>query len=346
MLQRLILLWLLLSSGLAWYWPNLSAGFDPFLAGGKSAIDLLIVTAMFSVGALLPLDEVNRLVRSWRTILCGTATQYVTMPAAAWCIVSLFGLEGEIATGVMIVGCVPGAMASNVLTMVARGNVSFSVSLTTSATLLSPLIVPVVLQLTLGTEVQYDGTKAVSTLLLQIVLPVVAGHVCSRRSVRFRSAAAAIAPVAANVSILIIIAIAVALRRDVLAAGMNQLLLPLLLLNMTGYLAGYSVGRFRRWEVGYRRALTLEVGMQNAGAGVALAAALFGADSTALVPCVLYTFGCMLTGTVLATCWNLSAASDSPEASGNCEPEIRESSTGNANDRSGGSGPDVDLSTL
>jgi BASS family bile acid:Na+ symporter len=52
-----------------------------------------------------------------------------------------------------------------------------------------------------------------------------------------------------------------------------------------------------------RRALTLEVGMQNAGAGTALAIHLFGESSPATIPCVLYTFGCMLTGTVLATIW-------------------------------------------
>ncbi len=47
--------------------------------------------------------------------------------------------------GVVMVGCVPGAMASNVLTLAARGNVSYSLSLTTSATLLSPILVPLVL---------------------------------------------------------------------------------------------------------------------------------------------------------------------------------------------------------
>ena len=55
--------------------------------------------------------------------------------------------------GVILVGCVPGAMASNVLTLAARGNTSYSVSLTTSATLLSPLIVPFALWLTLGIPV-------------------------------------------------------------------------------------------------------------------------------------------------------------------------------------------------
>lgn len=82
------------------------------------------------------------------------------------------------------------------------------------------------------------------------------------------------------------------------------ILLWLVLLNLAGFAAGLTAGTVFRFESGMRRALTLEVGMQNAGAGVALAARLFGPQSPALVPCVLYTFGCMFTGTVLATWWH------------------------------------------
>ena len=63
-----------------------------------------------------------------------------------------------------------------------------------------------------------------------------------------------------------------------------------------------------------RRALTLEVGMQNAGAGIVLARQLFGNDSPAVIPCVLYTFGCMLTGTLLATVWHWRPVTENPAA--------------------------------
>ena len=53
----------------------------------------------------------------------------------------------------------------------------------------------------------------------------------------------------------------------------------------------------------YRRALTLEIGMQNAGLGTALSVSILGAGTTAVIPTAVYTFGCMLTGTVLAVLW-------------------------------------------
>ncbi len=104
-------------------------------------------------------------------------------------------------------------------------------------------------------------------------------------------------------AILAIIAIAVALKRDQVRDA-PEVLLPLLAVNLGGYLAGYTLAGAFRLTRPMRRALTLEVGMQNAGAGTALAIQLFGRDSAAIVPCVAYTIGCMLTGTLLATVWS------------------------------------------
>ncbi|MEQ9407042.1 MAG: bile acid:sodium symporter family protein [Fuerstiella sp.] len=300
---RSILFWLILSAGAAFFWPATGFSFDPFMAAGSQAINVLIVITMFGVGALLPIDEVNQVFRNWPHILLGSAIQYLSMPALAWAIVQVLQPTTEIATGILIVGCVPGAMASNVLTLTARGNVSYSVSLTTSATLLSPLVVPAALWLTLDSDVNYDGWAAVRLLVFQIVLPVVLGHLLSRCQLRFRRLAGRIGSPVANTSVLAIIAIAVALNRSGVQQASLWLLFALGLMNAGGYLAGYFGAAAFRLPEPMRRALTLEVGMQNAGAGIALAKQLFGAESAAVLPCILYTFGCMLTGTVLATVW-------------------------------------------
>lgn len=304
MLQRYILVWLLVSSGIAWLWPYLQLESDPFQQLGAPAIHWLIVVAMFGVGALLPIDEVNQLRQRWAMVLCGTSVQYLSMPLLAWIVVRTIQPEPELAAGIIIVGCVPGAIASNILTLTAHGNVSYSVSLTTAATLLSPLIVPLTMKLALGTSVNYNSSEAVRTLLLQIVLPVVIGHVLSRYSTWFRQRALLIAPAVANIAILTIIAIAVALKREEVRTASMSIVMPLMIINLLGFCAGYGAGRVLRFPESMRRALTLEVGMQNAGAGTALAIQLFGSDSIAIVPCVIYTFGCMLTGTILASIWH------------------------------------------
>ncbi len=312
MLQRYILVWLVLSSGISLFWPQLYAGFDPFLAC-KPAMNWLIVTAMFCVGALLPHDELKQLAHRWPAVLLGTAAQYISMPLLAWLAVLVFRPEPELATGIIIVGCVPGAMASNVLTMTARGNVSYSVSLTTCSTLLSPIIVPQALRIFLERDVVYDGQDAVLMLILQVALPVVLGHGLSRIWDQFRRVAETFAPTAANLAILTVIATAVALKRSEVSSASPGIIIPLLVINLLGYIAGFAFGWAGRLKTPMKRALTLEVGMQNAGAGTVLAVQLFGEQSAAIIPCVLYTFGCMLTGTILATVWNHIPIDDVPE---------------------------------
>lgn len=304
--QRFLLLWLTVLSALAFYWPRLmSTAFDPFIETDRlELLKPLFRVAMFSIGALLPRDEIEQVVRRWPSVLGGTAIQYAVMPLLAWSIGHAFGLPREALIGVVMVGCVPGAMASNVLTLAAGGNVSYSVSLTTSATLLSPLVVPFTLMLTLGTTVQMDPWRTFLNLTTLVVAPVVMGYVVSLSSERAAEMLRACGPIAANVAILWIVAVVVGINRDRLSAATPLVLSALLLVNLAGYLAGNLGGRLLQLPAPMRRALTLEVGMQNAGLGTVLARDLFRDSPAVTIPTAAYTFGCMLTGTILAHYWS------------------------------------------
>jgi bile acid:Na+ symporter, BASS family len=323
MLQRFLLVWLVLSSLAAYYWPAwIPVGPDPFLRSAPW-LWLLITVTMFSIGWMLPRDEVRQLRFRWPTILGGTAVQYLTMPLLAYLMGRACGLTGEYLIGVVMVGSVPGAMASNVLTFLAGGNTSYSVSLTTSATLLSPLAVPLALGLALQAERAVDQRvliQAALQLLGTVVVPVIAGYVCANWFPAWRGAAQRIGSTVANLTILWIIAVVVAANRDKLSGSaaevpLGALLIALTGLNLGGYLAGYLGGTVMRLPVPMRRALTLEVGMQNAGLGAFLARELFvGGDAIAMAP-AMYTFGCMLTGTILASWWSRTRERCSPETS-------------------------------
>lgn len=308
-LERLLLVWLVLLCWVAYCWPTWyryclpdTAFFDPFVAT-KGWLGYMIAVTMLAIGSLLPREEVMQVFRRWPTVLGGTLIQYSSMPLLAYGIGRLFGLEGPWMIGIVMVGCVPGAMASNVLTMIARGNVSYSVSLTTSATILSPLVVPWVLWLALGKMVDnFPVGKVFIGLCWMVVLPVVIGHVLSRVWPIWQNAARMVGAIIANLTILWIIAVVVAANRDGVSQLEFGLIAALLTVNLAGYAAGYTGGRLMRLPETMRRALTLEIGMQNAGLGTTLAMGLF-ADERIALPAALYTFGCMFTGTILARVW-------------------------------------------
>ena len=304
MLERFLIVWLCLLSLLAYLWPHapVATWGDPFVASAPW-LWYLIFAAMLALGWLLPRDEMRQVAARWPAVLGGTAVQYGTMPLLSYAVGRLFQLDGPAMIGIVMAGCVPGAMASNVLTLVARGNVSYSLSLTTAATLLSPLIVPWALKWILGQQdIEFPAAQTAWRLLIYVVLPVVAGHLLSRwRHPTPR--AQRLAASTANLAILWIIAVVVGLNRERLGSIEGRLLAALVCLNLGGYAAGLVAGWLMRLPRGMRRALTLEVGMQNAGLGATLAATLFADQPQTAIGPATYTFGCMFTGTILARLW-------------------------------------------
>ncbi len=325
MLQRYLLLWLVLLCGLALLWPVLvqrvglseqaTWNWDPFLLS-RPALPWLFAAVMFCLGCLLPRDELAQVLRRWPQVVGGTAVQYTVMPLAAWGLAKAMQLPQELQIGVVLVGCVPGAMASNVLTLAARGNVSYSVSLTTSATLLSPAVVPLILYLVFRQGHAAAGVlarQAFWVLVTQVVGPVLLGHLLARAWAPLDRWARRWGGTVANLAILWIIAYVVAANRERLLLWEAELWTALLGLNVIGYLGGALGGWLLRLPQPMRRALVLEIGMQNAGLGTVLAAQLFPQHAAIQLPPALYTFGCMFTGTVLAAYWGSRARASEVE---------------------------------
>lgn len=313
---------LIFTSGLALFWPTLlgklgptETFFDPFSVS-KTGLWSLVALTMLCLGMVVERTELAELKRSPASIFVGLLIQTTCMPLFAWTATLLLQLDGELAAGIILVGCVPGAMASNVLTMTAGGNVSYSVCLTAVATLASPITVPLLLSIFTGSDVDGADPLATSkTLLITVVFPILAGFATKELLPVIRQLAKRITPILASISLLWIIASVVAGNRDRLFQVDAMMFAALALLNIAGYTAGWFAGTFTGMPKSMRRALTLEVGMQNAGVGTALAATLYGTASAAQIPTAAYTFGCMATGTLLAAVWGTAGSSkaDAPQ---------------------------------
>ncbi|MBQ9874389.1 MAG: bile acid:sodium symporter family protein [Thermoguttaceae bacterium] len=305
-LSKYLLIWLVLVCALAFFWSDLfgEETLNPFFIQDKNLrnnfMSGLIATTMLAVGSLLPYDEVRAVLKRWPKTLGGTAIQYASMPLLAFLVSKELGLEGAAFAGVMMAGCVPGAMASNVLTLTARGNVSYSVGLTTSATLLSPIVVPLTLWLFIGQTTRLPVGDIMLNLLITVVAPVCLGFALARAFAFWRKLASASAEIIANLAIIMIIASVVAANASKVVELTPELIAALLLLNFGGYLAGFYGGKLIGLDSGMRRALAIEVGMQNAGLGTTLAMRFFPDKPQAALFCACYTFGCMFTGIILA----------------------------------------------
>ncbi|MBI1903487.1 MAG: bile acid:sodium symporter family protein [Planctomycetia bacterium] len=318
MLQRLLPLWLILLCAAAFFWGRVSRH-DPFVFS-KPYLNYLVAVVMFAIGWMLPRDEIAEVVRRWPAVLFGVALQYGSMPLLSFLCAKLFHLQGDMLIGAIIVGCVPGAMASNVITLLARGNVSYSVSMTTLATLVAPLTVPLGLYLLLGRGGEFPINQ-IWQLVWMLVLPVSVGFLLARQFPRWENRATQAGTAVANLAILWIIAVVVADNRARLSQFEWRVLAALAALNVLGYLAGYLGGRLMRMPPPMVRAITLEIGMQNAGLGVVLTGMWFPGHDAAAIPPAIYTFGCMFTGTILARAMAMFDRESVPESCSHVEKD-------------------------
>ncbi len=265
----------------------------PFFLIFKDWFLWFFATTMCALGIVLEPQEFVDVLRRPRNIALGVLTQYTVMPLLGFTVAYSISFEPELALGFIIVSCVPGAMASNMIVYLAGGATAYSVALTTVSTFLSPIITPSLAEFLGGVFLPIPFWPMVQTILLTVILPLVLGMLARRILGSGLEIAINIAPAVAVVSIVIICGYAVAANQDRISVVGPALFLLVVFINAIGYLAGWCLARLYGFKPRYQVALMIEIGMQNAGLGVALTLKHFSAE--AALPGTLFAIWCILT---------------------------------------------------
>jgi BASS family bile acid:Na+ symporter len=287
-------LWVVLASAIGLFWPSTFLFLLPH-------IRIVLGVIMFGMGMTLSLADFRRVATRPAAVAAGVAAQFVAMPLLAFGIARLLQLPAELAVGFILLGTCPGGTASNVITYLARGDVALSVTMTAVSTVVSPLLTPL-LTLWLAGHWMPIPVGSLFLSILQIVLvPVVLGVVARRY---FSNAVAKGVEVMPLLSVAAIVAIVGAIvgrnAEQVLSVG-PLIFAGVIAHNGLGLLLGFGVGSMLRFGTAQRRALAVEVGMQNSGLAVALTAVHFGPG--AAIPAALFSVWHNVTGPLLATIW-------------------------------------------
>ena len=272
---------------IAFYYPAAFLIFKPYFLW-------LFAASMFALGVVLKPDELKTTLQSPRSIILGVCTQYSVMPLLCAAAVWLANLPPELALGVIIVGCAPGAMASNVIVYLAGGAVAFSIALTTVATFLSPVLTPALVEWLGGAYLPVPFWSMMQTILLTVLTPLIIGMMCRKVLAKKAAPLITFAPSMASLAIIIICAYAVAANHERLTSISSSLFVVIITVNALGYLFGWLCAKFFNFNASYRLTMAIEIGMQNAGLGVALALKHFSPETA--LPGALFAVWCVLTG--------------------------------------------------
>ena len=278
-----------------------SAGFlfHEHIKGLKFLIVPLLAVIMLSMGITLSLDDFKRILRQPFIIFYGALLQFAVMPLSAYIISLIFAKDRNISIGMILVGSAPGGTASNLITFLSKGDLPYSISMTTVSTLISPLLTPLWTLVLAGKYVDVPFLSMVLTVSKVILLPVISGMVIRKfirenvlRKVEF------LLPYISISAISFIIAIIFSLNRELLLKPDLKLCTGVILHLIIGYLAGFIAGKLLRLDNKKIKSLAIEVGTQNSGLAVVLAIKHFSLASS--IPPALFSIFQNMAGILLA----------------------------------------------
>lgn len=263
----------------------------------------LIQIIMFGMGTSMSLKDFGAVIKSPKGVMVGVSAQLMIMPIMGFVLARASNFPPEIAAGIVLIGCSPSGVASNVMAYLAKANLALSITITSIATLLAPFLTPLLMKLLAGEFIAIDVLDMMWSIVQMIILPIGAGLLFNRlfgsKTIWLDRAM----PVLSMLAIGVIIVIITAAGRDSLLDIGALLLLLVFIHNIFGYLLGYWYARLLRLDEQDARTIALEVGMQNGGLASGIANSLGKIATMGLAPAV---FGPLMniTGSILASYWH------------------------------------------
>ncbi|MEO0901090.1 MAG: bile acid:sodium symporter family protein [Bacteroidota bacterium] len=267
----------------------------------KLIVPLLIII-MFGMGTSIGIKDFVGVVKMPKGVLVGLVAQFTIMPFIGFGLAKLSGLPPEIAAGIILVGCSPGGLASNVMAYISGANLALSLTLTAVSTLLSPFLTPFFMQLLANELVPIDFLSMFWSIIKIVILPIIAGLLFNHFAHGRFAWLDKIMPKISMAAIAIIITIITASGRDSLLSIGLVLIAVVVVHNFSGYVLGYYGSKLVGLDEKSSRTVAFEVGMQNSGLASGIALEMGKLATMGLAPAVFGPF-MNISGSSLATIW-------------------------------------------
>ncbi|MGI8316792.1 bile acid:sodium symporter family protein [Halobacillus mangrovi] len=285
-------IWVLLFAVLSFIIPSGFTWIAPYIVP-------LLGIIMFGMGLTLSKEDFKEVFKRPKDVAIGVGAQYTLMPLLAFLLVTILPVSPEVAVGVILVGCCPGGTSSNVMTYLSKGDTALSVSITAVSTLLAPLLTPVLVLLFASQWLPVSASALFLSIVKIVLVPILLGLTVKAIFRQKIQAGVKALPLVSVIAIVAIVAAVVSVNKAQIAETGATIFAIVVLHNALGYAAGYGLGKLFKMDPTKKRAVSIEVGMQNSGLGASLAAVHF--SPLAAVPSAIFSVWHNISGPVIAT---------------------------------------------
>lgn len=268
----------------------------------KELIIPLLQIIMFGMGTTMSYDDFLGVIKMPKAVIVGLICQFTIMPFLGFAIANTFNFPPEIAAGVILVGCSPSGLASNVISYISKANVALSITITSIATILAPLLTPFLMKLLGGQFIDIAFWPMVIDICKMIIVPIAIGFLINKILKDRNDWLQKILPLISMGGITIIIVIITAAGQKSLQTVGLALVFATVLHNVGGFILGYWGARLFKLPEQDCRTVAIEVGLQNAGLASGLAKAMGKLATVGVAPAL---FGPIMniSGSLLASYW-------------------------------------------
>ncbi len=154
---------------------------QPFISIGGFKVTSLVVPLlqiiMFGMGSQMSLNDFTGVLKMPKGVILGVTSHFVFMPLMALLITVVFKFPPEIAAGIILIGCTPSGLASNVMAFIAKANLALAVTIGATTTIISPFVTPMLMKLLGGQYIKVDLLKMMVDIFDMMILPIIAGFI-------------------------------------------------------------------------------------------------------------------------------------------------------------------------
>ena len=256
----------------------------------------ILIVLMFLLGIDLNRKAFANMAKNPRAVLVGLVGQIIALPIIAFAVAWALNLPPVYFMGLMLVACCPGGNSSNVFSMLAKGDVALSVTLTALSSLITLFTLPVIMEFVndfvsdaSGVEISLPVGKLLVQNLVLLFAPLLTGSLFARY---FPTAAVRVGRWLGKAAFpaLMILAFTFFFQyRQEIADNFAMLGLSTMLLILVAMLCSSAMSRLAGTGTPVRRTIVIEVGMQNAAQAIAIASSpfIFNSGEMAL-PAIIY----------------------------------------------------------
>lgn len=265
-----------------------------------SYINPLLMVVMFGMGLTLKPEDFKLVLSRPGDVIIGFLAQFILMPLIAFFLVKIFNLPPELAVGVILVGTCPGGTSSNVMTFLGKGDVALSVTMTSFSTIFAPFLTPLLTKLLIGATVDVNVMSMFLSIIKVVILPIGLGFIINKFFGKTTEKFVKVLPLISVTAIVAIVASVVSANSAKIMTSGLLIIAVVILHNCLGYAAGFFVSKILGMNLAKRKAVAIEVGMQNSGLATSLAATAFAQYPLATIPGAVFSVWHNISGAIIA----------------------------------------------